>query len=89
LIKKNGNVENALATLGAKDAPTFDIIKEIRMIFLDPVVKKEYSLEWPGSDNEKVIRILCDKHQFKIDRVEPVLAKFSNVEQMMKQKTLF
>jgi flap endonuclease-1 len=89
LIKKNGNVENALATLGAKDAPTFDIIKEIRKIFLEPVVTKEYSLEWPGSDNEKVIKILCDKHQFKIDRVEPVLAKFSNVEQMMKQKTLF
>lgn len=89
LIKKNGNVENAIATLGAKDAPTFDIIKEIRKIFLDPVVTKEYSLKWPGLDNEKIIKILCDDHQFKIDRVEPVLEKFSNVEQMMKQKTLF
>ena len=89
LIKKNGNVENVLAIIGAKDTPTFDIIKEIRKIFLEPNVTKDYSLEWPGSDNEKVIKILCDKHQFKRELVEPVLEKFSHVEQMMKQKTLF
>lgn len=89
LIKKNGNAENALATIGAENAPSFDEIKEIRKIFLEPNVTDDYSFEWPGSDNEKVIKILCDQHQFKKDRVEPVLAKFSNVEQMMKQKTLF
>jgi len=89
LIKKNGNVENALATLGAIGAPTFETINEIRKIFLDPVVIKDYTLEWSGLDREKVINILCDEHQFKIDRVEPVIDKFSNIEQMMKQKTLF
>ncbi len=89
LIKKNGNVENVLAKIGAEDTPTIDEIKEIRKIFLQPDVTDDYSLEWPGANNEKVIKILCDKHQFSLERVEPVLEKFSSIEQMMKQKTLF
>ena len=89
LIKKNGNVENALATIGGEKLPSFDEIKEIRKIFLNPEITDDYSLEWSGLDNEKVIKILCDKHQFTLKRVEPVLEKFSNIKQMMKQKTLF
>ena len=89
LIKKNGNVENALATIGAKDAPSFEEIKEIRKIFLEPNVTDKYKLEWSGADNEKVIKILVDQHHFKQERVEPVLSKFGNIENMMKQKTLF
>ena len=89
LIKKNGNVENVLATLGSENVPTFEEIKEIRKIFLKPKVTDDYSLIWPGPDNEAVLKILCDRHQFTRERVEPVLEKFSNVENMMKQKTLF
>jgi len=89
LIKKNGNVENALAKIGGEKLPSFDEIKEIRKIFLNPEITDDYSLDWPGSDNEKVIKILCDEHQFSKERVEPVLEKFSNIKQMMKQKTLF
>ena len=88
LIKKNGNVENVYATIG-KNPLSFDEIKEIRKIFLDPEVTNDYSLEWPGTDNDKVIKVLVDKYQFKLDRVEPILEKFSNIDQMMKQKTLF
>ena len=89
IIKKNGNVENAIATVGSDSIPTFDEIKEIRKIFLEPVVEKNYSINWTGADRKEVIEILCNKHQFKKDRVEPVLDKYSNVESMMKQKTLF
>jgi flap endonuclease-1 len=89
LIKKNGNVENALATIGSENVPTFDEIKEIRNIFLKPNVTDDYSLNWPGYDKESALKILCDRHQFTLERIEPVLEKFSNVENMMKQKTLF
>jgi len=89
LIKKNGNVENVIATVGGEKLPSFDEIKEIRKIFLQPNVTDDYSLDWPGSNNEKVIKILCDNHQFTLERVQPVLDKFSNIMQMMKQKTLF
>ena len=89
LIKKVGNIENAIATFGGENAPTFDRIKEIRKIFLEPDVIDDYTLEWIVPDNEKVLKLLCEKHQFTRDRIEPVLEKFSNVEHMMKQKTLF
>ena len=89
LIKKNGNVENAISTAGLKDAPTFDEIKEIRKIFLKPNVTDDYTLKWSKPDVEKVLKILCDNHHFTRERVEPILEKYSNVEYMMKQKTLF
>jgi flap endonuclease-1 len=89
LIKKNGNVENALATIASENMPSFEEINEIRKIFSNPSVTDDYSLKWPGTNNESVLKILCDKHQFKRERIEPILEKYSNVENMMKQKTLF
>lgn len=89
MIKKAGNVENVLSTFGAENAPTFEEIKEIRQIFLKPEVTRDYNLDWSPLDIEKVLKILVDKHHFSRERVEPVLKKFSNIEQMMKQKTLF
>lgn len=89
LIKKVGNVENALATFGCENPPTFEDIKEIRKIFLKPEVTDEYNLEWSTPDEEKVLKILCDNHHFSKDRIKPILQKYSNVDQMMKQKTLF
>jgi len=89
LIKQNGNVENALSTIGDENAPTFDEIKKIRKIFLEPEVTEDYTLEWSAPDNDKILRILCDDHHFSRERVEPILEKYSNVEQMIKQKTLF
>jgi len=88
LIKKNGNVENVYATIG-KDPLTFEEIKEIRKIFLEPEVTDDYKLDWPGFDKDAAIKLLCDKYQFTQERVEPILEKFSNIENMMKQKTLF
>ena len=89
LIKKAGNVENALATIGYENVPTFEEIKEIRKIFLNPKVTDDYSLEWSIPDKEAVLKILCDQHRFSQERLGSVLEKFSNVEHMMKQKTLF
>ena len=89
MIKKAGNVENALSTFGSENAPTFEEIKEIRKIFLKPEVTDDYDIHWSVPDNDKVLKILCDDHHFSRDRVEPVLEKYSNVEHMMKQKTLF
>ncbi len=89
LIKKMGNIENAIATFGGVNSPTFEEIKEIRKIFLKPNVTDDYTLEWSMPDNEKILNILCDQHQFTQERIESTLEKFSNVEHMMKQKTLF
>lgn len=89
LIKKNGNIENSLSTVGGENLLTFEEIEDIRNLFLKPNVTDEYSLKWSNADNDKVLEILCEDHQFGKERVESVLSKFSNVENMMKQKTLF
>jgi len=89
LIKKTGNVENALALIGGEDIPTIDEIKEIRKIFLKPEITDDYSLKWSKPDNEAALKILCDRHQFTRERMEPVLENFSAIENMLKQKNLF
>lgn len=89
LIKKNGNIENVIATIDSENAPSSEEIKEIRKIFLKPDVIDDYELVWNAPNSEKVIKILCDNHHFSKERVEPLLNKFENIDQMMKQKTLF
>lgn len=89
LIKKAGNVENALAIIGGSDVPTIREIKEIREMFLHPPVTDDYSIQWSKPDNEAVFKILCDKHQFSRERMEPILKKFSAIEDIIKQKNLF
>jgi len=88
LIKKAGNVENAVAIVGGSDVPTIQEIKEIRDIFLNPKITDDYSLKWLKPDNETVFKILCDRYQFSRDRIEPVLEKFSAIEDIIKQKNL-
>ncbi len=89
LIRKYGNAENAIAKIGGSSVPSFSEIEEIRKIFLNPKVKKDYRLKWSLPDGEKVLEILCEKHHFSKERVEPVLEKFMQIEDLMKQKNLF
>jgi len=89
LIKKTGNVENALALIGGSDIPTINEIKEIREIFLHPKVTDDYFLKWSKPDNEVVLKILCDKHHFSPERIKPVLKKYLIIELLIKQKNLF
>jgi len=89
LIKNNGNAENAISKVGSDNPPSFDDIKQIRKLFLEPKVTDDYKLNWDKTDNEKVLSILCDKHQFSEKRIKSVLEKFENMENIVKQKTLF
>jgi len=89
LIKKNGDIENVIATIISENVPSFEEINEIRKIFLKPDVTENYELNWSNPDVDRVLKILCDEHHFSKERVEPVLQKYSNTENMMKQKTLF
>lgn len=89
MIKKVGNVENALSTFGGENAPTFEEIKEIRKIFLEPNVTDDYDLKWSKPDNDAVMKLLCDKHQFSEDRVSNALEHFSVITDVIKQKNIF
>ncbi|OGS41040.1 MAG: flap endonuclease-1, partial [Euryarchaeota archaeon RBG_13_31_8] len=88
IIKKTGKIEKALETISNLDIPDAGEIKEIRKIFLEPDVTDKYSLNWSETDKEKVLNILCERHQFTRDRIEPFLEKFSSLKDTMKQRTL-
>jgi flap endonuclease-1 len=89
LIKKNGDIRKVLNMIDVKNPPSPDEIKEIRKIFLEPKITDEYKLQWPGIHKDKVLKILCDQHNFKKERVELTITKFANIQHMIKQKTLF
>jgi len=89
LIKKVGNIKNAIATFGGENAPTFEEINEIRKIFNNPNITKDYTLKWSKPDNDKILEFLCEEYNFTKSRIEPILEKFENIDTMMKQKTLF
>ena len=89
LIKKNGSIENILPKLGEENHLTLEEIEAVRKIFLNPDVTDEYTLKWYNIDEERVIEILCEEHQFSRDRVDSILKKFSKASKMMKQRTLF
>ncbi|HEC81615.1 MAG TPA: flap endonuclease-1 [Thermoplasmatales archaeon] len=89
LIKRVGNVENALEILGKKDAINENQLKTIRDIFLHPAVTDNYKLQWSKPDVDKVLNILCDQHQFTESRVMSALEKFSFIDEVLKQKNLF
>ena len=89
LIKKTGRIEKALGIIDNPEKPNSEEIEELRKIFLKPNVTDSYSLNWSETDKEKVLSILCDRHQFTRDRIEPVLEKFSSLKNNVKQKTLF
>jgi len=50
-----------------------DEIDEIRSLFLQPNILKDYQLEFREPDYEGIIRFLCDEHDFSIERVEKAL----------------
>jgi len=59
----------------------FDLIKNM------PVDKK-YKLDWGRIDREKVIAILCDRHDFSEERISKKLDEVSGKQEKAKQKGL-
>jgi flap endonuclease-1 len=71
-VKRAGSLE-ALAAEGKVPVP--EEFAEVRRIFLEPETVADYSLDWGRPDEERVRRIMCDRHGFSVDRVDAVLAR--------------
>jgi flap endonuclease-1 len=90
LLQKKDSLENALDTIPNSTLKlSSDEIMAIRKIFLEPTITNDYSPQWSKLDTSAVIHILCDEHQFSRERIEPILEKFSSLNQFTKQKNLF
>ncbi|MBD3259648.1 flap endonuclease-1 [Candidatus Woesearchaeota archaeon] len=62
------------------DVP-FNVIKNMP-------VEKKYKLKWKVIDRKKVLKILCDKHDFSEERVSKKLDEVSSKQEKAKQKGL-
>lgn len=62
--------------------------QKIFEMFKKPNVIKEYKLDFKEVDEEKVKRILCERHDFSVERVESALQKLKEAKEQNKQKDL-
>ena len=86
LIKEYKSLERLIEF---KKIPEIENYEEIRKIFLEPEVNENYELEWREVDENRVIDLLCNEHQFSEDRVKNALEKYKKFAKSFKQKSLF
>jgi flap endonuclease-1 len=62
--------------------------QKIYDIFTKMKVKTDYNLEWNPLDKEKVIKLLVDKHDFSLERIEALLSKENKDKKPTKDNSL-
>ena len=62
--------------------------QEIFELFKKPNITREYKIEFKEVDEEKIKRILCERHDFSKERIESALEKLKEAKEMNKQKDL-
>src|SRR5436309_2084474 len=84
LIKKHGSLEPALEELGVE----IESKDEVRELFLKPDVLPNVELRFRDPDADGVRRMLCDEHDFSVDRINAALEKFGSARSEQKQRSL-
>jgi len=62
--------------------------KDVFNLFKNAKVTDDYELKWNEPDENKIIEILVNKHEFSIERVENTIKKFIKSKEERKQKAL-
>lgn len=62
--------------------------KDVFRLFREMPVDKDYRLEWKTLDRQKVVDILCIKHDFSRQRVEDILDSLLGAQSQLAQKGL-
>lgn len=86
LIKEYGSIEKLVEEGKIAAIPEYE---EVRNIFLSPEVTEAYTLTWREADEQRVLELLCDEHQFGRERVLHALEKYKKFAQSFKQRSLF
>lgn len=63
-------------------------IFQVKKIFLEPELTKNYTLEWKEPDAEKLIKILHEEHSFSKERIENTLKKLEEAKKEKTQRSL-
>ncbi len=62
--------------------------EKVKEIFLNPEVTKDYTLKWREPNQDKLIEILHEKHEFSKERIENALEKLDKSKSARTQKSL-
>jgi len=88
LVKKHGTDFNSLFNevewSRSIDVPWIEIFNTIKEI----PTTDDYKLNWDSLNKEKVIEVLCEKHDFSKERIEKSLERFENEQKGKCQKGL-
>jgi flap endonuclease-1 len=93
LIKKHESIENILKrniTVGGKDIVLEkELVEEIKNIFLNPDVRKDYTIPKPKKINfERIQELLIEQHNFSKQRVENALERLRKLDAKKTQVSL-
>lgn len=93
LIKKYGSIENILKNnvqVGNKEIILkAELIDNVKNIFLEPDVRKDYpKLKWEKINYEKIEELLIEQHNFSRQRIENALERLRKNESPKKQVSL-
>ena len=86
IIKEYGSID---AAIEEGKIPEIENYEEVRKIFLEPEVNKNYKIEWKEVDEKAAIDILCREHQFSEERVRKAIEKYRKFAKSFRQKSLF
>ena len=88
LVKKYGNNFEAMFN-DAKWGESFEFSwQEVFELIKNIPVDKDYSLKWSSPDEEKIIRLLVDGHDFSEERVKAQIFELINAKNKIGQKGL-
>ncbi|MFH1431817.1 MAG: flap endonuclease-1, partial [archaeon] len=67
----------------------FDVsAQQIHDFFLNPPVTDDYDIGELEADRDKIRHILCDRHDFSVERIENMFGKLDKLKDQKKQTTL-
>jgi flap endonuclease-1 len=84
LIKKYKNLENVIK----EKEYIIPQYQEVREIFLKPEITDNFDTGFNMPDKEKILSLLCGKHNFTDNRVEPYLEKLQMAMEKSNQSSL-
>ncbi|MGQ4915000.1 MAG: flap endonuclease-1 [Candidatus Asgardarchaeia archaeon] len=87
LIKKYKTVDKVFKALNIpkEEIPPYE---EIRKIFLEPNVISDYTIRFSNPNPEKIKEILCEMHDFSVERVEKAINRLSSLKTKGQQTSL-
>lgn len=93
LIQEYGNIEkmvkNEIEAAGKKIDLDLKLVKQIKDIFLNPNVSKEYQeLKWDKIQYDKITELLVESHNFSQTRVENALERLKKLDDSSQQVSL-